>query len=129
MIVVDASAVVEVLVGRPPPSLAIRLAAEATLHVPHLLDIEVLHVLRRLVQKGSLDDRQAQEARDHLALLDIDRYPHAPLADRIWSLRANLSAYDASYVALAEVLDTVLVTTDARLGRAPGLSDLVEVHT
>ena len=128
MIVVDASAVIEVLVGRAPPSLAPRLAAETTLHAPHLLDTEVLHGLRRLVASRHLTDDQADEARSSFDALTIDRYPHAPLSTRVWSLRGNLSAYDATYVALAEALDAPVVTTDARLAAAPGLPTVVELH-
>jgi predicted nucleic acid-binding protein len=128
VIVIDASALVEVLVGRPSEELAVRLSGVDVLHAPHLLDTEVLHVLRRLVGRGLLQASQADEARRHLGALAIDRYPHAPLSDRVWALRENLSTYDATYVALAEALDATLVTADARLAGAPGLTATVELH-
>lgn len=128
MIVVDASALLEVLVGRPDPALPVRLAEADVLHAPHLLDTEVLHALRRLVGSGRLALAEAEDARRHLAALAIDRYPHHPLTDRVWSLRGNLSAYDATYVALAAELGATLVTADARLAAATGLPAPVELH-
>lgn len=121
MTVVDASAVLAVLVGGPDERLAARLADEPVLHAPHLLDTEVLHALRRLDQRGEISARHADDARSLFAQLTIHRYPHAPLSDRVWQLRANLTAYDATYVALAEGLELPLVTTDGRLARScPG---------
>ncbi len=128
MIVVDASAVIEVLVGEPNETLPARLADETVLHAPHLLDTEVLHVLRRLEQRRELAPERAAWARDLFDRLTIDRYPHHPLSDRVWELRPVLSAYDATYVALAEALDATLVTTDGRLARANGIQAAVEVH-
>lgn len=128
MIVVDASAVIEVLVGEPNETLAARLAEEAVLHAPHLLDTEVLHVLRRVEQRGDLTLERAAWARDMFDELAIDRYPHQPLNERVWELRPAVSAYDATYVALAEALEATLVTTDGRLARAAGVRATVEVH-
>lgn len=128
MIVVDASAVIEVLVGEPSDTLAARLARKDVLHAPHLIDTEVLHVLRRLEHRGDLTTEQVATARDHFGRLTIDRYPHAPLSERVWELRPSLSTYDATYVALAEALDATLVTTDQRLAGANGLRAPVEVH-
>lgn len=128
MIVVDASAILDVLVGEPNPSLAARLADENVLHAPHLLDTEVLHVLRRLAQRASLSDEQAVSSRTLFSSLAIDRYPHAPLSDRVWELRTTLTAYDATYVALAETLEVPLVTTDRRIAGAVGIRTHVEVH-
>lgn len=90
------------------------------LHAPHLLDVEVAHVLRRLEQAGTLSSVRAEEALDDLRALRIVRHPTLVLLDRVWALRRNLSAYDALYVALAEALEAPLVTTDQRLSRAPG---------
>lgn len=120
MIVADASAVVAALAGSPNPDLALRLAAADSWHAPHLLDTEVLHALRRLVLAGHLTARRASLVRERFGELTIDRHPHAPLSDRVWALRGNLSAYDATYVALAEALDLPLVTCDDRLAHAPG---------
>ena len=128
MIVVDASAIIDVLVGEPSETLAPRLGAEAVLHSPHLLDTEVLHVLRRLEQHGDLSAEQADRARRLYAELGIVRYPHWPLSDRVWALRPALSSYDATYVALAEELDATLVTTDRRLARASGVETVIEPH-
>ena len=128
MIVVDASAVIDVLVGEPNETLAARLGAEPVLHSPHLLDTEVLHVLRRFEQRGDLTAGQADRARQLYAELGIARYPHWPLSDRVWALRPALSCYDATYVALAEELGATLVTTDRRLAGAPGVQTPIEPH-
>jgi predicted nucleic acid-binding protein len=128
VIVVDASAVIEVLVGEPNETLAARLAQEDVLHAPYLIDTEVLHVLRRLEHRRDLDSGQVATARDHFDRLAIDRYPHSPLSERVWQLRSSLAAYDATYVALAEALGATLVTTDQRLAGANGLRPPVELH-
>ena len=128
MIVVDASAVLEALVGEPNPGLAVRLAGEGVLHAPHLLDTEVLHVLRRLERRGDLTAAQVANARASFDELTIDRYPHRQLSERVWELRRSVSAYDGTYVALAEALDATLVTTDRRLAGAAGLRAAVELY-
>ena len=94
---------------------------------PHLIDIEVAHVLRRYERAGEIESRRAQSALADLADLPMVRYPHAPLLQRIWQLRANLTGYDAAYVALAEILDVPLLTCDAKLASAPGHRARVEV--
>ena len=120
MLVVDTSAVIEAIAGgRPPAALVERLAADADLHAPHLIDVEMLHALRRLTLAGALSANRAQDARADFADLTILRYPHEPLADRAWELRHNLTPYDAVFVALAEALNVPLVTCDARLAAAP----------
>ncbi len=131
MIVLDASAVLELLVGSDAgEAVADRIAPPAeTLHAPHLLDLEVAQVLRRLQAAGTLGAARAREAVRDLLELDVTRYAHADLLPRVWALRANLSAYDAAYIALAEVLDAPLLTLDARLARSPGHRAEVELLT
>lgn len=117
MNVVDAGAVVELLVGALDPGV---LSAEE-LAAPHLLDSEVTPVLRSLTLRGSLDERQGQAALDAFGALVIRRFPADWLQPRRWELRHNLSGYDATYVALAETINaSALLTTDARLTNAPG---------
>ncbi|MBS45688.1 MAG: VapC toxin family PIN domain ribonuclease [Nocardioides sp.] len=116
MIVIDASVVVELLVGGAEPGLL----GEDELAAPHLLDSEVAHVLRRLVARDLLTDEQGAVALNHFTELVVDRFPARPLLARVWELRHSLSAYDATYVALAEQLDAALLTSDTRLARAPG---------
>jgi predicted nucleic acid-binding protein len=129
VIVLDASAVVELLLGTTEGrSIAARIAEPTIgLHVPHLVDVEVAQALRRYVREGKLDVVAAASALEDLRSLDLERHAHEPLLDRVWALRDNLTAYDAVYVALAEALDTVLVTCDAKLARAPGLAGRVEL--
>jgi predicted nucleic acid-binding protein len=120
-VVVDTSAVLAALTGGSPADpVKERLSAAGSLHAPHLLDIEVLHALRGLVHCAKLSTARAQDARTDFASLRLIRYPADGLADRIWELRENLTAYDGCFVALAESLAYPLVTCDARLGRASG---------
>ena len=118
MIVVDASAAVAALLNDGPARTAL---ADEALHAPHLVDCEVAQALRRLVLGGSLDAGDGWAALHSWRRLGIVRHPVAGLLDHVWELRANVSAYDASYLALAEALGCGLLTADARLGRAPGL--------
>ena len=122
MIVLDASALVAVLlntdVGRRVAEV-ISLPA-ASLHAPQLLDIEVLQVLRRHVRRSAMTAERGAIGVKALEQLDITRYGHEELLPRIWALRENLSAYDATYIALAEALDAPLLTLDARLAASPG---------
>ena len=129
MIVVDTSAIVAALLGRPPmPALSDRLVTGADLHAPHLIDVEFIHALGRLVRVGHLNPDRAEDARLDFAELVVTRYPHAPLADRMWALRHNVSAYGAAYLALAEALDAPLVTCDARMARSSGHDAQIEVY-
>ncbi len=129
MIVLDASATVDWL---PQTSAGQRIehriySAKESLHAPHLLDIEVAQVLRRLVREGALPARRADEAVQDLLDLRLTRYPHFALLPRIWQLRHNLSAYDAAYVGLAEKLRASLITCDKRLAAAPGHGAIMEL--
>ena len=130
MLVVDASALLEAIVAvDPAPGLIERLAEDGDLHVPHLIDVEVLHALRRLNVLGELSDSRAIDARGDFRDLPLVRYPNVALSDRIWQLGHNLTAYDATYVALAETLEVPLVTCDRRLIDAPGHAAHVELFT
>jgi predicted nucleic acid-binding protein len=97
------------------------------LAAPELIDLEVVSVLRRQLAVGKLDTRRALLALDDPLDLPVQRAPHRALPRRCWELRYNLSVYDAAYVALAEALDTLLVTADARLANAVGVKCTVEV--
>ena len=122
MIVVDASVVIEVLLGTAAGrSIEGRLFdRRARLHAPHLLDVEVAQVLRRYGAAGDLTPGRGAEAVADLADLSITRHEHALLLPRIWQLRHSFTAYDAAYVALADALDATLLTTDAKLARGAG---------
>ena len=122
MIVLDASAVIALLLGAPGARLVRQRigSADQTLHAPHLLDVEVAQVLRRYSLFEGLSAERGDAALQDLSALDIQRYPHDGMLPRIWELRANMTAYDAAYVALAEALAAPLLTLDARLSRASG---------
>jgi predicted nucleic acid-binding protein len=121
LIVVDASVVLDLLLRSPDaPGLASRLLGEKEeLAAPHLIDLEVAQVLRRRAALGEIDGQRGQEAVADFLDLPLTRYPHSVLLPRIWELRPNLTAYDAAYLALAEALDAVFLTRDARLKAAP----------
>jgi predicted nucleic acid-binding protein len=122
LIVIDASAVIEILLNTPAAkTVAARvLDPSQSVAAPHLLDVEVLQVLRRYTRAGELDSHRGQQAIQDLLDLPIVRYPHDPLLHRVWELRDNVTAYDAVYIALAEALDAPLLTCDERLAVAPG---------
>ena len=125
MLVVDASAITELLLRRAAGrAVEERLRDhDFDLHAPHLLDVEVLSALRRVVAAGDASAERAGYAVTDLLDLPLERYPHDGLAPRIWALRANFSAYDATYLALAEAITdggAPLLTADARLARAAG---------
>jgi predicted nucleic acid-binding protein len=129
MIVVDASAITELLLQT---DLGIRVERRIyrdndDLHAPHLLDVEVLSALRRLVRAGEVLAERAGEAIEDLALLRIVRHGHIDFATRVWELRQNFTAYDAVYLALAESLDATVVTCDRPFGTVAGRSARIEV--
>ena len=94
--------------------------AEGSLAGPELVLAEVSNILRRLERIGEISRLEANSAHRDLLRLDLDLFPFAPFADRVWALRSNLTSYDAWYVALAEALDCPLVTLDRKLDRANG---------
>jgi predicted nucleic acid-binding protein len=91
---------------------ALILASDETLHAPHLIDLEVTHVLRRYVHSGVITGRRGAEALSDLTHFPLARYPHFVLLARIWERRHDLTAYDAAYLALAEMLNALLITRD-----------------
>jgi predicted nucleic acid-binding protein len=120
VIVLDASAAIDWLLqtaaGR---DIQERIYSRAeSLHAPHLLDLEVAQVLRRLVREGGVSVPRADQAIRDLLDLRVTRYPHVVFLTRIWRLRDNFSAYDAAYLALTEKLGATLITRDARLATA-----------
>ena len=129
MPVVDASVLVEYLAGGEHAGLARErfVGADEELWAPHLVDAEVGHVLRRAVMSGELSAATARAALEDLADMPLTRASHVGLLERAWTLRPNLTFYDALYVALAERLNMAVLTLDARLARAPGLRVPVDV--
>lgn len=129
MIVLDASAAIEWLLQSPAGIKIDKriVSREESLHAPHLLDVEAAQVLRRYVRDKTIAAQRGQEALEDLGDLPLSRYPHDFLIPRVWELRATLTAYDAVYVALAELLDAPLLTCDGRIASASGHSAHVEV--
>lgn len=122
MIVLDTSALVEFLVGSDHIADRVRgVATGERLAAPHAVDLECASTLRGLVRGKKLPEGEGLHALDLLGRMNIKRFDHVPLLPRIWELRHNMWPYDASYVALAESLDAVLVTVDGKFGWAPGL--------
>jgi predicted nucleic acid-binding protein len=129
LIVVDASALIEVLL-RTPAAKEVEsylFAPGQTLHAPHLLDIEVAQVIRKYAAKGEIDGERGRVALNDLADLHMQRYNHDFLLPRVWALRDNVTAHDAVYIALAEALNAVLLTRDHRLAGAAGHHARVEL--
>jgi len=129
VIVLDASAAIEWLL-QSPAGLRIdkRISSPSqSLHAPHLLDVEVAQVLRRYVRDKTMTEQRGQEALEDFSDLHLHRYSHDFLLPRVWVLRATLTAYDAVYVALAEILDAPLLTCDSRIASAPGHHATIEV--
>lgn len=122
MIVVDASVVCEGLFGSrlSSPARAALFDRGESLHAPHLIDLEVAHVVRRYTLRGAMSEQRAAQAIDDFLALPIERFAHELLLRRIWELRSNITPYDAAYIALAEVLGIPLLTCDEKLAAAPG---------
>ena len=130
MIVVDAGVVFTLVAGSEAAArdVALRLGSEQML-APQLVDLEVVSVLRRLVLRREFPPSLAAASVRHLSELDITRVDHAPLLERCWELRDNLTPYDAAYVALAETVGAPLLTTDRRLAGASGPVCRIEILT
>jgi predicted nucleic acid-binding protein len=128
MIVADASVTVALLLAQPGfERIATWFSRRGPIHVPEILYLEVVQVLRRRLRHGELDPGLANHAFENLVMLPTVRHSHHPYLARIWALRDNLTAYDAAYVALAEGLNAPLLTCDARLASAPGHRARIEV--
>ena len=129
MWVLDASVVLEVLLKTPLGTRHAErvLQTDTALHAPHLVDVEVAQVLRRLTLAREITEERAHEVLENLADLPLIRHEHVPLLDRIWQLRASVTAYDAAYLALAEGLAVPLLTCDGKLSRAHGHRANVEL--
>jgi len=129
LIVVDASVIIEwILNTSRGQAIGIRLTdGVEQLQAPYLLDIEVLQVIRRYTLRNVISQTRGWQAIEDYNNLLLRRYPHTPLLARIWELKANLSAYDATYVALSEALNAPLLTCDLRLANAPGHHARVQV--
>jgi predicted nucleic acid-binding protein len=129
LIVIDASAVIELLINSPAGA---RVADcifrdDVSIHAPHILDLEVAQVLRKYVFSKEMTAQRASEAIDDFSDLSINRYPHFDFLARIWQLRSSMTSYDAAYVSLAEALDATLLTCDAKLRRSHGHSVRTQV--
>jgi predicted nucleic acid-binding protein len=122
LIVVDASVAVNALADSTSDGDRARAAllADPDLAAPDLINVEVVSVLRKWWQMRQMSDQNMREAIANLADLDVTHYPTLPLMARAYELRSNLTPYDATYVALAEMLDCPLLTADIRLAKAPG---------
>lgn len=124
MIVVDASVAIAALLSN---GAARELLKAERLAAPHLIDSEIANALRGMVRAGTIGGDDGFTALAAWSALGIQRHPTVGLFKRIWALRENCSAYDATYIALAEALDCPLATADARLARAPGVRCPVHV--
>ena len=119
--VIDASALVAAVVDSGPEGIWAESLVEAEqLAGPELVLAEASNILRRLEQAGNISRIEANASHNDLMQLDIELFPFAPFAERIWDLRNNLTSYDAWYVALAEALECPLATLDRRIARSSG---------
>lgn len=130
MLVTDASIWVRALLDEDVEGpVRARLRREAYVDAPALIDLEFLSALRGLLVTKRVSRTAAEESLERFLKAPIDRHSHAPLAWRAWELRANITPYDASYIALAELLGSALFTVDQRLARAPGIRCPIELAT
>lgn len=129
MIVLDASAALELLLGSSQGARVRERIAPATetLHVPHLIDLEIANAARRWVRQGRITAPRGRTLLEDLRSAPVTRYPHDMLLQRIWELRGNASAYDAAYLVLGELLSAPVITCDARVAGIPGHAAIVEV--
>jgi predicted nucleic acid-binding protein len=127
LIVLDASAAVELLLNTASGRrIAARLEDAGEIHCPHLIDVEIVQILRRLVAGGDITLDRAGTALEHWSSLDLERHPHAPFLDRIWAMRDDFPPRDAIYVALAEILRAPLLTGDRELAGSADTSARIE---
>lgn len=128
MIVVDASIASEILLGRPGDAAALErlFGTHQDIHAPELFDAEVAHVIRGAWLDQDISDEVGEMAIAFLRAFPVQRHSHELLLERVWELRRNVSAYDATYVALAELLNVPLITRDRRLARSSGHSARIE---
>lgn len=127
MIVLDSSVILDLLLRTGSWEAAEALTMRHDLHAPELLDVEVMQVLRRYRLHEGLTPNRATEAIEDLGSLPIERHRHELLLPRAWAMHRNLTAYDAIYVALAELLEVPLYTRDARLSRSTGHRATIEL--
>jgi predicted nucleic acid-binding protein len=129
VIVLDASAAIDWLLQTPVgQQIESRIFSRGeSLHAPHLLDLEIAQVLRKLVRESVVTAQRADQALQDLLSLRVTRYPHFIFLPQIWQLRHNFSAYDAAYLTLAEKLGATLITRDARLASAPARGVSIEL--
>lgn len=128
MLIVDATCLYEVVADAvDAEAVRERLAADPDHGAPHVIDVEVLGVIRRHEMLGRLDATAASQAVDDLRAWPGERYGHRGLVERAWELRHNVRTWDAFYVALAEAFDATLLTLDGRLARAKGPTCAIEV--
>ena len=131
MIVLDASIIIDLYTAGTERADSIRdtLARVGTMHAPHLIDVEVAGVMRRAALHGRIDESVARKVVSSMETLDLQRYPHLPLMGRAWQLKEAVTITDGLYVALAELFEVALFTSDERLARAPGVRARVIVPT
>lgn len=128
MLVVDASCLFEVVADTPRAgAIAARLAADTDQMAPHVVDVEVMGVIRSQYLQGRLDRTAAAQAVDDLRDWPGERFGHRWLLERVWGLKDSVRGWDAFYVALAEAFDATLLTMDERLARAHGSACWIEV--